>query len=122
MFRSTIQVCAVLMVVVPLLGGCSGGTPQNAERPPEPPTQQQLTRGEGLFKQYCSPCHPNGGNVSDPERTLQGSALRSHHITKPRDIVHIMRNPISRMIRFDAETLSDKDATAIAEYVLYTFR
>jgi cytochrome c6 len=81
-----------------------------------------LGRGEELFKQYCSSCHPDGGNVSDPERSLRGSALRSHHITRPRDIVRIMRTPISRMISFDAATLSDNDATAIADYVLYTFK
>jgi cytochrome c6 len=117
-----IPACAVLMVVVPLLGGCSNETPRNAERPQTPQLQQQLNRGEELFKQYCAPCHPDGGNVSDPERSLRGSALRSHHITKPRDIVHIMRTPMSRMISFDAATLSDKDATAIADYVLYTFK
>jgi cytochrome c6 len=105
-----------------MLGGCSNEAPQNADRPPAAPLQQQLRRGEELFKQYCAPCHPDGGNVSDPERTLRGAALRSHHITKPRDIVHIMRTPISRMISFDAATLSDKDATAIADYVIYTFK
>ena len=122
MFKSTIQAVAILMVVVPLLGGCSNEAPQNTERSPAPPLRQQLDRGEALFKQYCAACHPDGGNVSDPERTLRGSALRSHHITTPRDIVHIMRTPISRMISFDAATLSDKDATAIADYVLYTFK
>jgi len=121
MFRSTIQACAVLMVVVPLLGGCGNEAPQYGERSPAPP-RQQLSRGEELFKRYCAACHPDGGNVSDPERSLRGSALRSHHITRPRDIVHIMRTPISRMISFDAATLSDKDATAIADYVLYTFK
>ena len=122
MFKSTIQAAAILMVVVPLLGGCGNEAPQNTERPPAPPLRQQLDRGETLFKQYCAACHPDGGNVSDPERTLRGSALRSHHITTPRDIVHIMRTPIFRMISFDAATLSDKDATAIADYVLYTFK
>lgn len=122
MFRSTIKACAVLMVVAPLLGGCSNEAPRNVERPPAPPLQQQLSRGEELFRQYCAPCHPDGGNVSDPERSLRGSALRSHHITKPHDIVHIMRAPISRMISFDEATLSDKDARAIADYVLYAFR
>jgi len=75
-----------------------------------------------LFKQYCSSCHPDGGNVSDPQRPLYGSALRRNHITKPEDIVRILRNPLSRMIRFDVSTLSDKDARAIAEYVLATFK
>jgi cytochrome c6 len=48
--------------------------------------------------------------------------LKKNNITTPDDIVRIMRKPLSRMIRFDASTLSDKDARAIAEYVLKTFR
>jgi len=122
MFRSTIRGCAVLLIIAPLLGGCDNDAPRDVERPPAAPTQQQLRRGEELFKQYCAPCHPDGGNVSDHERTLRGSALRSHHIIKPRDIVLIMRTPISRMISFDAATIPDSDATAIADYVLYSFK
>lgn len=122
MLRSMIQACTVLMVVACLLGGCRNESSRNEERPSATPPQQQLNRGEVLFKQYCAACHPDGGNVSDPERTLWGSALRSHHIAKPEDIIHIMRNPISRMIRFDTATLSDEDARAIADYVLYVFR
>ncbi|KAB0672170.1 cytochrome c [Oryzomonas sagensis] len=123
MFRITMQACAVVLVAVFLPGGCSNEPPQGRERPPAAaPRQQQVQRGEELFRQYCAACHPDGGNVSDPERTLRGRALRSHHITRPQDIVRIMRTPISRMIRFDAATLSDEDAGAIAEYVLYAFR
>jgi len=78
--------------------------------------------GKALFKQYCASCHPDGGNVSDPKRTLHGSALKSNKITTPEDIVRIMRSPLSRMIRFDPSTLSDRDARAIAEYILVTFK
>ncbi len=122
MLKSMAQVCAVPMVVVSLLGGCRNESSRNAERPPVPPSRQELSRGEELFKQYCAACHPDGGNVSDPERPLHGSALRYHQITKPEDIMRIMRSPLSRMISFDPATLSDNDARAIAVYVLYTFR
>jgi len=121
MFRSATQACAVL-AAASLLGGGSNEASRNEERPPAPPSQQQLRRGEELFKQYCAACHPDGGNASDPERTLRGSALRYHHITKPEDIMHIMRSPVSRMISFDTATISDKDARAIADYVLHAFR
>ena len=33
-----------------------------------------------------------------------------------------MRNPGEGMTKFDAKTISDKDAKAIAEYVLKTFK
>jgi cytochrome c6 len=108
-----------------MLTGCSKDEPQKASVAPSgsaAPTQKQAPDGEALFKQYCSTCHPNGGNISDPERTLYGSVLKRKHITTAEDIVRIMRNPLSRMIRFDPSTLSDRDARAIAEYVLKTFK
>jgi cytochrome c6 len=78
--------------------------------------------GEALFRQYCASCHPDGGNVSDPERTLYGSVLKKKQITTPDHVVRVMRRPLSRMIRFDAATLPDREARAIAEYVLKTFK
>lgn len=82
----------------------------------------RMQTGEALFKQYCSPCHPDGGNVTDQQRTLRGPSLRKHNITTPEAIVNIMRHPGSRMIRFDEATIPDKDALAIAEYILDSFQ
>ena len=121
-------VYAVLAMVLSL-AGCNREAPPKTEVPrtanaPQATTgvEERLKAGEALFKQNCSPCHPDGGNTSDPERTLHGSALRAHHITTPEDIVRIMRHPISRMIRFDETTISEKDAMTIAEYILATFK
>jgi len=123
MERMTVRKGALLAVaLVWALAGCRQETPRKAETPPALPAPQTLRSGEALFQQYCSPCHPDGGNVSDPKRTLHGSDLRSNQITRPGDIVRIMRNPISRMIRFDSATISDQDAMAIAEYVLTAFK
>ena len=107
--------------------GCTQETTRNTARPPgaAPPqavTEQQMQTGAALFKQFCSNCHPDGGNVSDADRTLHGSALRAHHITTPDDIIRIMRNPISRMITFDTTAIPDRDARIIADYVLKTFK
>lgn len=119
--------CAVLVSGICILGGCRQETPpktpatQATPAPQATPVQQTQT-GEALFKQYCAPCHPDGGNVSDRERTLHGAALRRHSITTPGAIVNIMRNPGPRMIRFDKATISDKEAMAIAEYILETFK
>jgi len=129
MSRTTTGACSVAAAAICLLGGCSNEAPRQTEPPRTVPVQQaasnpqgQTQSGEELFRRFCHNCHPEGGNVSDPKRTLHGSALRRNHINKPEDIVRIMRNPQSRMIRFDAETISDKDAHTIAEYVLKTFR
>jgi cytochrome c6 len=118
--------CMLLFAVsAGILTGCSRNDPQMTAAAPagsavvSPPSGRN---GEALFKQYCAACHPDGGNVSDPERTLRGSVLKRNHITTPDDLVRVMRTPRSRMIRFDVTTLSDGDALAIAEYVLKTFK
>ena len=125
MLRRTAGIFVLVAVSTGLLTACSKEEPQKV--PVSPAVSATAAReagsdGESLFKQYCAACHPNGGNVSDPGRALYGSVLKSKHITTPEDIVRIMRNPLSRMIRFDASTLSDKDARLIAEYVLKTFK
>lgn len=128
--RATTGACSVAAVAICLLGGCSNNeAPRQPEAPRAVPVQQaaanpqvRMQSGEELFRQFCHNCHPDGGNVSDPRRPLYGSALRRNHITTPEDIVRIMRNPLSRMIRFDAKTIPDEDARRIAEYVLKAFR
>ncbi|MBI2354238.1 MAG: cytochrome c [Deltaproteobacteria bacterium] len=129
MNRPTARAGAFLAVAGVLLGGCRKEAPRKAETPRTAQTphaaqtlREQLQAGEALFKQYCAPCHPDGGNVTDPRRTLRGSRLKANHITRPEDIVRIMRNPISRMIRFDETTIPDRDATAIAVYIFETFK
>lgn len=123
MSRTTTMACSAAALFTILLGGCSEEAPRTParQRAASDPQGQRRT-GEELFMQFCHNCHPDGGNVSDPKRTLHGLALRKNHVTKPEDIVRIMRRPLSRMISFDQETISDKDARAIAEYVLNTFK
>ena len=116
-------VCIMVAVAAGVLAGCrQESTPKVETGQVAAQRLDVLRSGEALFKQYCSPCHPNGGNVSDPRRPLYGSALKRNHLTRPEDIVRVMRNPLSRMIRFDVSTLSDKDALAIAEYILTAFK
>jgi cytochrome c6 len=78
--------------------------------------------GEELFKQHCAGCHPDGGNIIDPKYTLHKKDLKAHRITKPADIVTIMRNPGPGMTKFDKKTIPDKDAQRIAGYILKTFK
>jgi cytochrome c6 len=125
MLRKMAGMLVLLAASAVILAGCSQEEAQKAAVVPAgfaAPAQEQAPDGKALFKQYCASCHPDGGNVSDPKRTLHGSALKRNKITTPEDIVRIMRNPLSRMIRFDPSTLSDRDARAIAEYILVTFK
>ena len=78
-------------------------------------------KGEALFKANCSPCHPDGGNIINPAFTLKKKDREAHGVKTAKDIIGKMRNPGPGMTTFDAATISDKDAKAIAEYILKTF-
>jgi len=78
--------------------------------------------GESLFKLHCAVCHPDGKNIINPAKTLHSKDLKAHNITKPEDIVQIMRNPGPGMSKFDEAKLPDSDAKKIAQYILETFR
>ena len=78
--------------------------------------------GEALFKQHCAICHPDGGNTVNPQRTLHKKDLDQQGIKNWEGIVKNMRNPGPGMTAFDAKTIPDQDAKAIAEYVLKTFK
>ena len=78
--------------------------------------------GEALFKQHCTVCHPDGGNVIKPTHSLHKNHLEQQGIKNWEGIVKYMRTPGPGMTAFDAKTISDQDAKAIAEYVLKTFK
>jgi cytochrome c6 len=78
--------------------------------------------GENLFDQHCAACHPGGGNIINPQKTLHSGDLTTNKITKPEDIVAIMRNPGPGMPKFDSEKIPDKFAEQLAEYILKAFK
>ena len=81
-----------------------------------------MKKGEQLFKERCAACHPNGGNIIDPEDTLQKKTLASHGIKTADDIVSYLRSPGTGMPTFDKEKLPDDRAREIADYILDTFK
>ena len=78
--------------------------------------------GEGLFKKHCAVCHPDGGNIVNPKFGLHKKDREANNIAKPGDIVNKMRNPGPGMPAFDKNSIADKDAEAIAAYILETFK
>jgi cytochrome c6 len=78
--------------------------------------------GEKEFKEHCAVCHPDGGNIINPSKTLKQSSLKANGINTKADIVKIMRNPGPGMTKFDESALSDKEAKAIADYIIKTFK
>jgi cytochrome c6 len=87
--------------------------------------------GEALFKENCSSCHPDGGNILNPDKTLYKKDREAHNIRTAEDIVKKMRNPgpapthpqkWAGMTMFDVTKISDDEALKIADYILKTFQ
>jgi cytochrome c6 len=84
-------------------------------------TVQAAANGEELFKQRCSACHANGGNIINPQKTLSKANREANKVNTVEAIIGKMRTPGPGMSRFDTNFLPDSDAKAIAEYILKTF-
>jgi cytochrome c6 len=80
------------------------------------------TTGEKLFEKHCSLCHPDGGNIINPDFTLHKKDRDKHGVKAAADIMGKMRNPGPGMTQFTKEMVSDKDAKKIANYILETFK
>ena len=83
--------------------------------------KEKVTSGEELFKTHCAVCHPDGGNIVNPKKSLHKKDREANNIRKPEDIVKTMRHPGPGMTTFDKAIIPDKDAKQIAEYILKTF-
>jgi cytochrome c6 len=81
----------------------------------------EASSGEQAFARNCASCHPKGGNIINPAKTLDKKVLTANSIREPADIVGKMRNPGPAMTRFDEKAIPDGTAKAIAEYILKTF-
>ena len=77
--------------------------------------------GKTKFQKQCAVCHPDGGNIINPNKTLHKKNLMANNIKTEADIIRKMRNPGPGMTTFDEKTLPDSDAHAIAAYILKTF-
>ncbi|MFZ3208818.1 MAG: c-type cytochrome [Geobacteraceae bacterium] len=78
--------------------------------------------GAREFKEHCAVCHPDGGNIVTTKKTLSKKDREANGVKTARDIVKNMRNPGPGMTRFDKKAISDKEAMAIAEHILKTFK
>jgi len=92
---------------------------------------QQEQIGEVLFNKHCASCHPKGGNILNPKKTLYKKDLQENKIVAAEDIVKVIRNPgplpthpqeWAGMTMFDEKKISNEDALRIADYILKTFK
>ncbi len=85
-------------------------------------TADSKISGEAEFKEHCAICHPDGGNIINPKKTLHKKDREANNIKKEADIVMLMRKPGPGMTPFEDSTVSDKEARAIAAYIIKTFK
>lgn len=78
--------------------------------------------GEAEFKEHCTVCHPDGGNIISAQKTLHRKDLEANNIKTAADVIKTMRKPGPGMTAFDEKAVSEKEAQAIAEYILKTFK
>ena len=78
--------------------------------------------GEKLFAKHCAACHPQGGNIVNPKKTLGKTNLAANNIKTEEDIINVFRNGVPGMPTFDENAISKKDAQEIARYILKTFK
>ena len=103
----------ILTLALALSATCLWLTPTN--------TAQAAASGEELFKQRCSACHANGGNIINPQKNLSKATREANKVNTVEAIIGKMRNPGPGMSKFDPNFLPDSDAKLIAEYILKTF-
>jgi cytochrome c6 len=116
----SMKTARLLLVLLMLLGFAVALFAEEAEQ-----------TGEALFRQNCSSCHPDGGNILNKNKTLSKNDREMNNIKTADDIVKKRRNPESLdlshpnhwcgMKVFDETKLSDRDLRKIAEYILKTF-
>ena len=80
------------------------------------------SRGERLFMKHCSKCHPDGSNLVTAAKSLKPQDREANRVKTEEDIIRLMRNPGPGMVKFGEKVISEKDAKAIAEYILKTFK
>lgn len=78
--------------------------------------------GKNEFNKHCAVCHPDGGNTINVNKPLHKKELRANGVKSAKDIIAKMRNPGPGMTKFDERIISNKEAKAIAEYILKTFK
>ncbi|MDD2581600.1 MAG: c-type cytochrome [Desulfuromonadaceae bacterium] len=78
--------------------------------------------GKKEFEKYCAVCHPNGGNTINAQKPLTKKSLTADGVKSAKDIIVKMRNPGPGMTRFDEKSISDKEANAIAKYIMNAFK
>jgi mono/diheme cytochrome c family protein len=106
-------------LVVVILGYFGGQLVYGVQGPSLP---DELKAGARLFAAHCSSCHPQGGNIINPDLPLKDSP----QLADPNVFVAFIRNPkmpdgsAGSMPAFPPAQISDREAESLYEYVVQT--
>jgi len=77
-----------------------------------------------LFEEFCSRCHPNGGNVINPQKNLKEATRAANNLKTEDDLVTYLMNPgpgMPRLIHRDYG-LSEAAARKIIQYIMQAYK
>jgi hypothetical protein len=99
--------------ILGLLGGDTGFgiTGSGQERESHKPSS--MSAGADIFNAHCRSCHPNGGNIINPDKPVKGSQKLKDLET----FSTFLCNPTSPMPSFSQKTISDKQARELYIYI-----
>jgi mono/diheme cytochrome c family protein len=95
-----------LLAVVGIVACGDDSAPQPSGTPP---STASLVRGQEIFAQYCTKCHPGGGAGAGP--SLIGRNESASKITRT------VRNGDGLMPSFQTSEISDEDLNQLVQYV-----
>ena len=72
--------------------------------------------GGSLFKQHCSGCHVNGGNIIRRNKTLRLKALERNGLDNPQAIARVAREGIGQMSGYE-DVLGDSGDQLLAAWI-----
>ena len=72
--------------------------------------------GENIFKNHCSGCHINGGNIIRRSKNLKISSLKKNGINDPENIAKIARQGIGIMDGYNKQ-LGDNGDKIVANWI-----
>jgi hypothetical protein len=85
-------------------------------RTPQAPAKFSV--GEWKFREHCSSCHPDGGNIIRTDMPLRGAPMLGDFTV----FLSLIRNATPPMPDFDPSKITDEEAKELYDYITNTMR
>lgn len=117
-------ICGLALVYVAVLCHSGAGLVSGSDASEEAPATSVIQKSPELFTQYCSACHPDGGNKFKARFPLKKAPQLADFET----FLAYIRAPKARdgsptvMMQFPDKILSEPEARAIYEYIVQVLK